>query len=275
MSNYAGSSRLTRGASLTQRAEPSTVNVCHIYPYEIADGPANMALDEALLDGVAGTLAPRAILRTYGWSVPTLSLGYFQRLAQVEADSRWRSVAMVRRLTGGGAIWHQHEMTYALAVAVEHPLARPSTQLYRAVHTAIVGGLVEFGVRADRRGELFPPADCERSRPLLCFTDRSPEDILFKGTKVVGSAQRRRGGAVLQHGSILLARSCATPELPGLCDVAGLSADPNLWSDRLAEWIGKAIGQHCVAVRVPETIRVLAKQRELNRYSDPAWTGIR
>jgi lipoate-protein ligase A len=275
MSNYAGAERLSRGASRTDNSEQHIVNVCHIYPYEIADGPANMALDEALLDAVAGFGSPAAVLRTYGWSEPTLSLGYFQRLAEVGADSRWRSVALVRRPTGGGAIWHHHEMTYALAVALEHPLARPSTQLYRAVHAAIVGGLVEFGVRADRSGEVFPPADCERSRPLLCFTDRSPEDILFQGTKVVGSAQRRRGGAVLQHGSVLLARSCQTPELAGLCDVADLSADPSVWSDRLAEWIGKAVGQHRMAVPLPEAIRVLAKERESNRYRDPAWTGIR
>jgi lipoate-protein ligase A len=143
------------------------------------------------------------------------------------------------------------------------------------VHAAIVSGLVDFGVSAERRGEVFSPADCERSRPLLCFTDRSPEDILFQGIKIVGSAQRRRGGAVLQHGSVLLARSCQTPELAGLCDVADLSADPSEWADRLIAWIGAAAGRTCVAVRIPEKIRVRAKEREVNRYSDPAWTGIR
>jgi lipoate-protein ligase A len=246
-----------------------------VYPYEIADGPANMALDEALLDVVSAPEKSGAVLRTYGWSEPTLSLGYFQRLAQVRGDSRFRTVAMVRRPTGGGAIWHHHELTYALAVPSEHPLARPSTRLYQAVHAAIVGGLVGFGIQVDRRGEVFPPPDCERIRPLLCFTDRSADDILFEGTKVVGSAQRRREGAVLQHGSFLLARSCQTPELAGLCDVADLSADPREWSDRLAGWIGKAVGQHCVAMRVPENVRALAKEREIGRYRDRAWTEIR
>jgi lipoate-protein ligase A len=250
------------------------VNVCHVYPFEIADGPANMALDEAILDAV-GTGEPRAILRTYGWSVPTLSLGYFQRLAHVQADSRWRDVPMVRRPTGGGAIWHHHEVTYALAVPKEHPLARPSTELYRAVHSAIVGGLVEFGIRAVRHGEVFPPADCERSRPLLCFTDRSAEDILVNATKVVGSAQRRREEAVLQHGSVLLARSCQTPELPGLCDVADLSADPKEWSGRLVEWIAKAVGRPLQVEPVPVEIRTAAKEREFFRYRDPAWSGNR
>ena len=71
----------------THEPDSHIVNVCHVYPYEVADGPANMALDEALLEAV-GTGEPAAVLRTYGWSVPTLSLGYFQRLAEVRADSR-------------------------------------------------------------------------------------------------------------------------------------------------------------------------------------------
>ena len=84
--------RLGRVCRPGQRRQPSAASwtkfcadVCHVYPFEIADGPANMALDEAILDAV-GTGEPRAILRTDGWSVPTLSLGYFQRLAHVQAD---------------------------------------------------------------------------------------------------------------------------------------------------------------------------------------------
>jgi lipoyl(octanoyl) transferase len=233
-----------------------------------------MALDEMLLDLVASG-ASGAVMRTYGWSVPTLSLGYFQRLAEARADSRWRSVPIVRRLTGGGAIWHHFEVTYALAVPASHPLARPSTQLYRAVHTAIAGGLVELGVRAVRQGEVFLPGHCERSRPLLCFTDLSPEDVIFEGEKIVGSAQRRRGGAVLQHGSILLVRSPQAPELAGLCDAADLSAEPKEWSSRLFEWIPRALGLRPLAMQLPHEIRIRAKERESSRYGDPAWTGNR
>ena len=107
--------------SLARRA---TVTItCQILPYEIASGPANMALDEALLDRVSAQ-PEFAYLRMYGWTVPTLSLGYFQHLAQARAEPRWRSVPLVRRATGGGAIWHHHELTYALALPARHPQAQ-------------------------------------------------------------------------------------------------------------------------------------------------------
>src|SRR5947209_20176933 len=86
-----------------------------VLPHESGDGPWNMALDEALLDSVAADPS-RAVLRTYSWSVPTLSLGYFQRFAESQADPRWRSVPIVRRPTGGGALWHDREVTYAVVI---------------------------------------------------------------------------------------------------------------------------------------------------------------
>ncbi len=135
------------------------VDACDVYPYEVADGPTNMALDEAILEAV-GRGEPRAALRVYGWSVPTLSLGYFQRLAEVRADGRFNDVPIVRRPTGGGAIWHHHEVTYALALPEGHALSRPSVRLYRAVHGAITGGFVRLGIGAVRSGEVFSSGDC-------------------------------------------------------------------------------------------------------------------
>ena len=108
-----------------------------------------MALDEAMLEAVARDEA--AYLRFYGWTVPTLSLGYFQRMAEVRADPRWRRRPIVRRPTGGGAIWHHHELTYALAVPAGSPLVRPNTALYRAVHGAIAR------VLASERRDPGPP----------------------------------------------------------------------------------------------------------------------
>jgi lipoyl(octanoyl) transferase len=248
--------------------------VCRVLPYENADGPANMALDEALLDLVSGGVRT-AYLRTYGWTIPTLSLGYFQKLAEARSDPRWSDVALVRRPTGGGAIWHHHEVTYALVIPGVHPLGHPNTELYRAVHLAIADVLVGLGVHAGRRGDGGVQTLYKRERPLLCFTDRSPEDIVTRGIKLVGSAQRRRVDAVLQHGSILLEQSWHTPELPGVRDVAGVDAEPREWSGRLAAAIPGALGLEPVAANVPDEVRERAADLERSVYRSSTWTARR
>jgi lipoate-protein ligase A len=245
--------------------------ICRVLAHEDADGPGNMARDEALLDAVAAAPA-EAAFRTYGWSEPTLSLGYFQAIGEVEADPRWRDVSIVRRPTGGGALWHHHEVTYALAVPRTHPLAARAPELYRAVHAAIAGTLRGQGVVARRRG---PTADLPPARPLLCFSDRDDEDLVVRGVKVVGSAQRRRRGAVLQHGSLLLRRSGRTPELPGLGDLAAAPTAVPSWSSLLRSQIPEALGLHARDGELTAEERARARALEREVYRNPAWTRRR
>ncbi len=246
---------------------------CVVLPYEVANGAANMALDEAMLEAAAREGS--AYLRFYGWSVPTLSLGYFQRMAEVRSDARWEGRPIVRRLTGGGAIWHHHELTYAIALPPHSPLVRPNTALYRAVHGAIARVLADRGVPARRRGDMGTAGRNGEDRPLLCFTGRDPEDIVWEGHKLVGSAQRRRGGAVLQHGSILLARSPWVPELLGVCDVAELSASPEEWEGSFRPRLIAALGLEPEDPGGPGSLRRRASELERSVYLDPAWTGLR
>jgi lipoate-protein ligase A len=247
---------------------------CRILPFAAADGPANMALDEALLEAAA-TGGAAAYLRCYGWTVPTLSLGYFQRLAELRVDPRWQTVPVVRRLTGGGAIWHHDEVTYALAVPASHQQARPNSALYRAVHEAIVAVMAEQGVTAHRRGDDKSATSAGRNRPALCFTDRDAEDIVVHGYKLVGSAQRRRHGAILQQGSLLLAGSDPVPELRGVCDVADVPRSPEHWSGLLTGRIPRALGLDPETFAVPAEIRRRASEWERTRYRNPAWTASR
>jgi lipoate-protein ligase A len=234
-----------------------------------------MALDEALLEHVAEQ-ADLAYLRAYGWSEATLSLGYFQRIAELEAEPRWQFAPRVRRATGGGAIWHDHELTYALVLPSNHPRARPHTALYQAVHSAIAGILRQQGVEAHRRGP-GSARDHERSlgRPFLCFTDRDPEDIVTDGFKVVGSAQRRQGGAILQHGSILLQRSDTTPELQGICDLAEVESDPGLWSSLVLPAIAAALELRLDPSEIPGLICARTQVFEQDVYRNSAWTRRR
>jgi len=237
-----------------------------------------MALDEALLEWVAGQ--PNAVfLRTYGWLEPTLSLGYFQSLSEALAEPRWQGVPLVRRATGGGAIWHDHELTYAIVLPTNHARARPGTALYQAVHAAIAATLRAPGLDACRRAafESVSHRAAERPphRPFLCFTDRDPEDIVASGFKVVGSAQRRHAGAILQHGSLLLKRSDRTPELLGVCDLAGVSQDPRSWSGPVQERIARALELDLVACDLPAAVSRRAAELEEKVYRVAGWTGRR
>jgi lipoyl(octanoyl) transferase len=209
-----------------------------------AAGAWNMAVDEALLETAAAS--GLATLRFYQWSEPTLSLGYFQAAADRQLHPPSLACPLVRRASGGGAILHDKELTYSLAVAgLESPVPA-ARRLYDVMHNTLIVVLGELGIQAQLYGSI--PTCCERPRgeisdeAFLCFERRTCMDIVCGPAKIVGSAQRRRRGAVLQHGSILLSRSTFAPELPGIGDVTGKAIDCNelirRWPPRLAEQLG-------------------------------------
>lgn len=243
--------------------------ICRILPHGRADGPTNMALDEALLDGVDADPSV-AVLRTYEWSEPTLSLGYFQQSRLVGDEPRWRNVSIVRRPSGGGALWHDGEVTYAMVVPRSHPLAQRASDLYRAIHKAIAAGLASLGTEAMLRGSAIgriPP-----DRPFLCFTDRDPLDIVIRDDKIVGSAQRRRPNAVLQHGSLPLVRSIATPEIAGFADLAGFALDPLLCSTLIYKWLPPALGLEPEETTLTSGERDQANALRDQIYRQATWT---
>lgn len=158
-----------------------------------------MAEDAALLERAIRGEGP--FLRVYGWLRPTLSLGYFQKEAEVaEAGACARlGVDVTRRFTGGGAILHQHEVTFAVALPASHPLAKLDVnESYLALTKPLLKLLREQGVACAFRGE-GPEA-----KTANCFAGAACPDIVAQGRKLFGSAQRRKQGAVLQHGSLLL-----------------------------------------------------------------------
>ena len=145
----------------------------------------NMGLDEAILDSVSqGLCLPT--LRFYGWNPPAVSLGYFQGLQEeidIEACKAF-GIDAVRRITGGGAVFHHHEATYSIVIPLGHPLARPSIiESYRILLAGIIEGLAELGIRSE-----FAPIN----------------DIVSAGKKISGNAQTRKKGCVLQHGTIII-----------------------------------------------------------------------
>jgi biotin synthase len=166
-----------------------------------ARGVWNLAVDEALMEAVGRGESPPA-LRFYGWDPPALSLGYFQDRDR-EVDLRGcaaQGFDCVRRPTGGRAVLHAEEVTYAVVVPEGHSrLAGSVSETYRAISEGLAAGLRQLGVPA----EVAPAERRAGERSAACFDAPSFYELVVEGRKLVGSAQVRRGGAILQHGSIL------------------------------------------------------------------------
>ena len=165
-------------------------------------GAWNMSVDEAIMNDVIGGLSIPTI-RFYAWQPATLSLGYAQPVSDVDQDRiHDRGWNLVRRATGGRAILHRHELTYSVIVPADHPLAKEGIiESYRQISLAITHGLELLGLatQADRKqGSL-------KDMGAVCFETPSHYEITTQdGRKLVGSAQLRRRGAILQHGTLPL-----------------------------------------------------------------------
>jgi len=219
--------------------------VCHVVVEpEPCPGDWNMALDEALL--IAGVERGCCTIRLYRWSVPTLSLGYFQdpqdagRL--MAGDS---NVAVVRRLTGGGAILHHHEWTYACVVPRSHALSLDPLKIYDRVHRSLIELLSQIGVKSAMQGT--GPSGSPRG--FLCHTRRDRFDVICCDHKIVGSAQRRRRGCVLQHGSLLMRASHWAPDFPGFLDLYPCLSPPVDLGRKMGARIASALGTARFSVR--------------------------
>ena len=163
----------------------------------------NMALDEALLlTHEAGTTLPT--LRVYSWSAPTLSLGYAQSTAkEVNRDACQRlGIAVVRRPTGGRAVLHDHEVTYSVVMPTTVADGSSAlTEQYRQIGLALATALRQAGLTVHLER---PHRQSPAQRSPACFAALSRYELSATGRKLVGSAQKRRQRALLQHGSIPL-----------------------------------------------------------------------
>jgi lipoyl(octanoyl) transferase len=225
-----------------------------------ADPAFNMGLDEALLESAEGP----PTLRFYSWRPDTLSLGYFQRFADVPGTEK--AGAVVRRITGGGAIHHVRELTFSIAASLEHPLYRgPIADSYVRVHEAIRAALAEVGVPAEIRGARDLVSD--RAGTGMCFHKSSPIDLVWGERKGVGSAQRRKGGRVLHHGSIKLGSS----PLEGSIATADEHA-AGVTAELFAPVLRRAFGEHFEAqleAAVPTPAERSRAKLLGKRYVDP------
>lgn len=249
-----------------------------------ADACTNMAADELL--AAEAERSGGLVVRVYGWLPASVSLGAFQEIAAARGLAAIAGVPLVRRPSGGGALVHGTDLTYAAAVPRNHAWSRTPHDLYDAFHAALVEELRGRGVAARRHEP--GDRDTDRSERFLCFDRRSAGDVVVAvpgGTattddpKLMGSAQRRLQAAILQHGSLLLR---ANPAVGPAARHAGLldihpAACPDIrafamaWLDRVAracEAAARPAGGF-LAGREPEVAAAAA------RFRDARWLGRR
>ena len=174
-----------------------------------------MAVDEALLRSAQRGAPPT--LRFYSWDGAWLSLGFAQSLSGAQrAACREAGVGIVRRATGGRAVLHGADLTYAVAApASALPAGLQAT--YARIGEALRAGLTALGVEVERAG---PSRAAAGQGAFDCFQAPAAEEICARGRKLAGSAQRRAGGGVLQHGSLRL-----RPDPPAARAAAGLEPE--------------------------------------------------
>jgi lipoyl(octanoyl) transferase len=233
----------------------------HLWVDEIPrPGWANMAIDQTLLD--RAEQAGESWLRLYRWQPHCLSFGRHEPALRRYDVNRIREMGLdtVRRPTGGRAVWHCRELTYAVAA----PISRLGSlqAAYLEIHRMLADALEELGTEAS----LAAPAGPTSLDAGACFARAAGGEVMVAGQKVVGSAQLRRGDALLQHGSIMLEDDQAI--------VAGLTRgacenEESAPATPLALLLGRRLGAREVVEAVARTA-ALRWRGVWSRVSDPA-----
>ena len=233
-----------------------------------------MAVDEALLERVQ----PGEVwLRFYGWRRATLSLGYFQSYPDELAGVTLSTLDCVRRVSGGGAIIHDNELTYALVVGSDASLAEQPQNLYRATHASLIAALASWNLHP--RLSVRPAENTPE--PFLCFRRRGEGDVLLdtspgvarqgNNVKIAGSAQRRRRGHILQHGSVLLRHCPAAPEIWGIADAGGMAISPAQLVQAWLPWLARELHVEMQPAKLPDRLLDRAAEIESEKYRTRAW----
>ena len=225
-----------------------------------ADGPTQMCWDEALLE-----IAPETTFRLYSWATPTVSLGCFQQYADI-ASRLPVGMPVVRRITGGGAIWHEHEVTFSLVGTLgSDGLPERASELYPRLHHAIRHALLAHGATLEVQPE--STGDRRYQDEPRCFASPAANDLIYDGGKVLGSAARTRGQRLLIHGSLKL----ATNPWDGSA-VTGCGVDAATAAEAVIAGVAAVIGRAMGPAQAPHPDELSRMQAlRIARYSTDGW----
>lgn len=216
---------------------------------EEADGWTHMARDTALTDQVLAT--GRAVIRLYRWMPAAVSLGKHQTLTP-DLQQRLSRLGLetVQRPSGGGAVLHQGDLTYA--VAVPHLQHLSVMAAYQRLTDGLRAALANLGVQTDI------PAWIPRERHAHCFAVATRADLAWRGLKLAGSAQWRRKGIVLQHGSLLVdpdwgLREALFGTAPHMVSLRDILHPLPAW-ERIAEAVHRGLSSVLIGGDAPESL---------------------
>lgn len=261
-----------------------------------APGAWNMAVDMAILEAVAAKES-FPTLRLYAWNPACLSLGYGQHIAEVDHERLFkRGWDIVRRPTGGRAILHTDELTYSVSLAPDDDLAAGTVvESYFRLSQALMDGLELLGARLESKPAA--QASGEQLGP-VCFETPSHYEITWTGRKLVGSAQVRRAGGMLQHGSVpifgdigRIVDALAYPDEPAreaaraqvrarattLSEALGQDISFDLVSAALVMGFQSALQVDFIETVAQPSASEIARARQLQAefYAHPSWTSRR
>ncbi len=258
-----------------------------------------MAVDEALLRSCIAGSRGFPTLRLFGWQEPTLSIGIMQEVdSDVDGDALAAlHIPLVRRPTGGRAVLHQFELTYSLVGSERDPLLSGSVvESYRKISGGLVAALAHLGLHA----ALAPPGShrAANHHAAACFEQPADYEVSVGGRKLIGSAQARRQGVILQQGSILLGLDTALlvrvlrfddeanraraaqrlqTRMSSVGDALGLPQPLDYASMAAALRVGfsTAMGITFADGELSDDERIAAAQMRAEKYANDAWTYLR
>jgi len=211
----------------------------------------NMALDEALLEAMPRLGQP--VLRCYGWTEPAATFGYFQNYSEVERATMLRP--LIRRPTGGGIVPHDKDWTYSLAFPTTHEwYSLRAEESYRRAHELIQAAFALLDVETELA------TACKKSLPGQCFVGHEKSDVLWRGKKIAGAAQRRNKSGLLIQGSV-------QPPLSSL-----VRQD---WQTAMCDAAVKRLGATWAELDMDMALREAAKTACARKYSQAAYNRKR
>jgi lipoate-protein ligase A len=243
------------------------ITLIRLLPTASAHGPHNMAADEVLLESAINGIAS---FRFYQWNPATVSLGYFQAEQTRRQDPLLGTLPFVRRSTGGATLVHHYEVTYAIGLPAGRPWQSAGSWLPR-MHGIIAAAMRELSIH----NYLYEPANDPPFRGHLCFHHFTAGDLMIGSSKIVGSAQRKRRGALMQHGGILLARSRHAPALPGILELTGRSLNIEETCVTVRRAFALATGWEMVEGGWTGVERNRIEELANNKYSQEVWNRKR